>query len=286
MAEKRKLGRGLDAIFGNNLQEVLQDIEQTSTSSTSQELPIAQIRVNPYQPRKSFDQEKLQELAESIRLHGVFQPILVRKALRGYELISGERRTRASKLAGKTTIPAIVVDFNEQQMMEIALLENIQREDLSAIEEAKAYQALISKLNYTQEQLAKQVGKSRVHITNTMRLLKLPSAVQQYVVDGQLSHGAARAILALEDEQQILDLANRCIKEGLSVRYLEQYIQQLKKPVIKKEKKLNPSLQYVREICEKKLHTKVEVSAKKLIVHYQDTKDLNRILDILNLIED
>ena len=197
MAKKENaLGKGLSAIFGESIDDVLEDIQQgaaTEYSSQKSEIAVAEIKVNPYQPRKHFDDDKLQELADSIKLHGVFTPILVKKAVQGYELITGERRWRATKLAGKTTIPAIVMDFNDQQMMEIALLENIQREDLNAIEEALGYEKLIKKIGYTQEELAKRIGKSREHVANLLRLLKLPESVQNYVVTKQLSMGHVRA---------------------------------------------------------------------------------------------
>ena len=171
------LGKGLEGmgnVFGVSIDEMLDEISSGSGENGSVKLPIDKIRRNPYQPRKTFDEEKLQELAQSIKEHGVFQPILVREAIEGYELVAGERRLRASKIAGLNEIPAIVVKFDEQQMMEISLLENIQREDLSPIEEALAYEELINKLDYTQEKLAHRLGKSRSNITNMLRLLKLP----------------------------------------------------------------------------------------------------------------
>ncbi|MDY6063213.1 MAG: ParB/RepB/Spo0J family partition protein [Erysipelotrichaceae bacterium] len=289
MATKR-LGKGLNAIFGDNLEAALQDIEKGNieVSSRNTEIEIAQIRPNPYQPRISFDEDKLKELAESIKIHGVFQPILVRKSIQGYEIISGERRTRASKIAGKQTIPAIVLEFNDEQMMEISLLENIQREDLSAIEEGKAYQSLINNLNYTQEELAKRIGKSREHITNTMRLLKLPLTIQKHLEEGKLSAGAARSLLSLEHEEQMLELEKRIINEGMSVRAIEKACKELKNPSpkINNIKKVDSSLNYVRETIERKINTKTEVTKNKIIINYQNTDDLNRILEILGLIEE
>ena len=184
-----RLGKGLSSIFGQDVSKVLDDIQNGDMEVESQEqskIPIDEIRPNPYQPRKVFDEDALKELSSSIKQHGVFTPILVKKSIQGYDLIAGERRLRASKLAGLKDIPAIIVDFDDQEMMEIALLENIQREDLNVIEEAKAYEKLIQRLNYTQEQLAHRVGKSREHITNLLRLLKLPEDVQEYVVNKQL----------------------------------------------------------------------------------------------------
>ena len=171
-----RLGKGLSSIFGQDVSKVLDDIQNGDMEVERQEqskIPVDEIRPNPYQPRKVFDDEALKELSSSIKQHGVFTPILVKKSIQGYDLIAGERRLRASKLAGLQDIPAIIVDFDDQEMMEIALLENIQREDLNVIEEAKAYEKLIQRLGYTQEQLAHRVGKSREHITNLLRLLKL-----------------------------------------------------------------------------------------------------------------
>ena len=192
MAKKSeaRLGKGLAAIFGEDVSEVLEDIQQGKSDTNVSgrfEVAVEEVRPNPYQPRKSFDDARLQELAQSIRQHGVFTPILVKKSVGGYELIAGERRLRASKLAGLKKIPAILMEFDDQQMMEIALLENIQREDLNAIEEAKAYEKLIKKLGYTQEELASRIGKSREHVTNTLRLLKLPVSLQGYVMNHQLT---------------------------------------------------------------------------------------------------
>ena len=177
-----RLGKGLSSIFGQDVSKVLDDIQNGDMEVERQEqskIPVDEIRPNPYQPRKVFNDEALKELSSSIKQHGVFTPILVKKSIQGYDLIAGERRLRASKLAGLKDIPAIIVDFDDQEMMEIALLENIQREDLNVIEEAKAYEKLIQRLGYTQEQLAHRVGKSREHITNLLRLLKLPEDVQE-----------------------------------------------------------------------------------------------------------
>ena len=198
-----RLGKGLSSIFGQDVSKVLDDIQNGDMEVERQEqskIPVDEIRPNPYQPRKVFNDEALKELSSSIKQHGVFTPILVKKSIQGYDLIAGERRLRASKLAGLKDIPAIIVDFDDQEMMEIALLENIQREDLNVIEEAKAYEKLIQRLGYTQEQLAHRVGKSREHITNLLRLLKLPEDVQEYVVSKQLSMGHVRALLGLKTE--------------------------------------------------------------------------------------
>ena len=225
--DTNRLGKGLNSIFGQDVSKVLEDIQNGDVKTEKQEqtkINIDQIRPNPYQPRKVFDDTALQELSQSIKQHGVFTPILVKKSIQGYDLIAGERRLRASKLAGMSDIPAIIVDLNDQEMMEIALLENIQRENLNGIEEAKAYEQLIQRLNYTQEQLANRVGKSREHITNTLRLLKLPEDVQEYVVQKKLSMGHVRALIGLKDENMIRKIAKQAIDQGLSVRKIEQLV--------------------------------------------------------------
>lgn len=288
MANK-KLGKGLSEIFGNDIDNFLNEIDNGSASATTgtAKIKLSEIRPNPYQPRKDFDQTGLQELADSIKENGVFQPILVRKSLSGYELVAGERRLRASKLAGLKEIPVIIKNFNDKEMMEISLLENIQRKDLTPIEEASAYEQLIKKLNYTQDQLAKRLGKSRANVTNLLRLLTLPSEVQNLVNKGKLSYGQARTLLALDSEDKIIDLANRCVKEGLSVRELENMTKKpSKKAPVSQPKKRNPYIEDVRERMQKKLGTKVEISDKAITIRYNNTKDLNRILEKLGMIED
>ena len=293
MAGKKKLCKGLDQIFGENIDSFLDDIEKNAekNNSSKSELKVSEIRPNPYQPRKEFDENGLKELAQSIAENGVFQPILVRKSLSGYELVAGERRLRASKMAGKETIPAIIVDFNDTQMMEISLLENIQRKDLTPIEEASAYQQLIKKLNYTQDQLAKRLGKSRTNVANMLRLLSLPDEVKQMVAEGKLSYGQARTLLALDDEDKIIEVAKKTVKEGLSVRELEKLTTKKedsgKKPKEgKEEKKKDPFTLDVEDRLRKKFATRVEIGNKSITIRYTDIEDLNRILEIMDVIED
>lgn len=288
MANK-KLGKGLSEIFGDDIDNFLNEIDSGSTAATTgtAKLKLSEIRPNPYQPRKDFDQNELQELADSIKENGVFQPILVRKSLSGYELVAGERRLRASKIAGLKEIPVIIKDFNDKEMMEISLLENIQRKDLTPIEEANAYEQLIKKLNYTQDQLAKRIGKSRANVTNLLRLLSLPQEVQKLVSDSKLSYGQARTLLALDSEDKIIELAKRCVKEGLSVRQLEDLT---KKPAPKQPgktagKKKDPFIEDVKDRMQRKLATKVEISDKAITIRYNSTKDLNRILEKLGMLE-
>ena len=268
MAAKRKLGKGLDAIFGENIDSFLDDIEKGAAEAAGtvhSELPISQIRPNPYQPRKEFDENGLKELANSIKENGVFQPILVRKSLSGYELVAGERRLRASKLAGKNEIPAIIVDFDDRQMMEISLLENIQRKDLTPIEEAGAYKQLITKLGYTQDELAKRLGKSRTNVANMLRLLSLPEKIRDMVNTGKLSYGQARTLLSLDDEGKMLALAERTVKDGLSVRELEKLTSRdksgKKKPA-DRPKNSDPFTEDMEDRLRKKFSTKLKSETK------------------------
>ncbi|PJN85737.1 ParB/RepB/Spo0J family partition protein, partial [Bacillus velezensis] len=198
------------------------------------------LRPNPYQPRKQFDDESLAELKESIIQHGILQPIIVRKSLKGYDIVAGERRYRAAKLAGKETVPAIVRDLSESLMREIALLENLQREDLSPLEEALAYDSLLKHLDLTQEQLAKRLGKSRPHIANHLRLLTLPESIQNLIAEGTLSMGHGRTLLGLKNKNKLEPLVKKVVEEQLNVRQLEQLIQQLNNNVPRETKKKEP----------------------------------------------
>lgn len=296
MAEKKQkgLGRGLDSIFGSNVEQFLDDIQSSAKEVPGRrevEIAIEDIRPNPYQPRKEFDQTALNELADSIRTHGIFTPLLVRKSVSGYDLITGERRLRAAKIAGLKVVPAISVDFTEEQMMEIAILENVQREDLNAIEEAAAYDSLVKKLGYTQEKLAERVGKSREYCANIMRLLKLPSEIQKLVVDKRLAMGHVRPLLGLKDEMEMLDAAEKIMKEKMSVREVESYVRDInaeeEKPnKTKPEKKRDPIIHDLEHQISVKLGTKVTIQNKKLTIRYTDTEDLNRILEILNCLDE
>lgn len=288
--DTNRLGKGLNSIFGQDVSKVLEDIQNGDVKTEKQEqtkINIDQIRPNPYQPRKVFDNTALQELSQSIKQHGVFTPILVKKSIQGYDLIAGERRLRASKLAGMSDIPAIIVDLNDQEMMEIALLENIQRENLNGIEEAKAYEQLIQRLNYTQEQLANRVGKSREHITNTLRLLKLPEDVQEYVVQKKLSMGHVRALIGLKDENMIRKIAKQAIDQGLSVRKIEQLVKDLQhKKEPEKQVEENIFIKEAKNKLEEYFQTSVKVSEHSISIHYENEEDMNRILELLNLIEE
>ncbi len=278
------LGSGLKALFGDNVEDLIDSIQNNTYSVDSDSkinISIDKIRPNPYQPRRTFDEKALNELAESIKEHGVFTPVLVRPSLSGYELIAGERRLKASRLAGKTEIPAIIVDFDDKAMMEISLLENIQREDLNVIEEANGYRQLIEKLNYTQEQLAERIGKSREHVANTLRLLKLPRKVQQMVEAGQLTMGQVRPLITMESEAEAVKLAERIVAEGLSVREIERLVRHRKNNVSVEPVTIDRATLEVQKNLQHRLQTKVRITPRTINISYSDTEDLNRILDLL-----
>lgn len=292
-SRKRKLGQGLDAIFtntsqGGDLQSVIDAIEKKAPELSQVMVAVKDIRPNPYQPRKHFDEEKLNELAQSIKEHGIFQPIILKQSVQGYEIVAGERRYRAAGIVGLEEVPAIIVDFTDQQMMEIALLENIQREDLNTIEEAQAYKSMMDKLNLTQEELSKRVGKSRAHIANTVRLLKMPQKMQDYVLEGLLTMGHIKPLITI-DEKKALEVAKKAIDQQLSVREVEDIVKGIKlqdarraKPKVEKPKEYV----YVEGILRKKYRTKIKVDENTITIKYTDVKDLNRILELMGVIED
>lgn len=286
--KKKALGRGLEELFST---EVLDfdtfenNIMENATSNEIQDIPVNDIRPNPYQPRKSFNEDALRELASSIKNHGVFQPIIVKKGIRGYDLIAGERRLRASKMAGMDKIPAIVKEFSDDEMREIALLENIQRENLTAIELAWAYKGIIDNLDIRQEDLALKIGKSRSHITNTLGLLNLPEDVQKMILNGELSMGHARVLSKMEDESKITELAKKIINEGISVHEIENISknEEIKKraPITRRDK--NTDYSNVENELREILGTKVKVDNKRLSIYFENVNDLNRILEIMNI---
>lgn len=288
MNDKRKaLGRGLEQLFndeGLNFDTIENSIiEEAKTNDQIVEINLSELRANPYQPRKNFDEEALNELASSIKEHGVFQPIIVKKSIKGYEIIAGERRFRASKLAGMQTIPAIVKDFSDEEMMQIALLENVQRENLTSIEEAKAYKSIIESMNITQDELAKKVGKSRSHITNILGLLKLPASVQDMVLYNKLSMGHARVLSKLDDPKIVEDLAQRVITEDLSVRKLESLVYDNEEKEVKTKKNTNNEYKYMENFLKEKLGTNVKINNNKISIKFSNVQDLNRILEIMNI---
>ena len=286
--KKRALGRGLEDLFNSeniDYSTVEQKIYESASNEEIVELNLSDLRPNPYQPRKVFDEEALNELASSIKEHGVFQPIIVKKSIKGYDIIAGERRFRASKMAGLEKIPAIVRDFTDDQMMEIALLENLQRENLSAIEEAVAYKAMIEHMNLTQDELAKRVGKSRSHVTNIIGLLRLPKVVQDMISDNRITMGHARALSKLNDDEEIIELANKIVDDKLVVRDIENITgnESVAKKVKVNRTPAVSQYKYVEDILRDKFDAKVSVKSKKIEIAYNGAADLNRILEILDV---
>jgi ParB family chromosome partitioning protein len=278
----RRLGRGLDALIPSL------DISEDDKVI---QIPLTKLRPNPYQPRKTFDQNTLNELAASIREHGIIQPIIVRSVLKDYEIIAGERRFRASHIVGLETIPAVIRTYTDEQVMEIALIENVQREDLNPIEIAVAYQNIINTLSITQEELSSKVGKSRSYIANFLRLLQLPDKIRDFVSRGTISMGHAKCIVSVKDEKMKNDLAEQAIRNQWSVRELEDAVQRIEnpeQPAVKKKKTLEKKDKYVLAAEEKlveQLKTKVRIKAKKntgtIEILYYSIEDLNRLLDLL-----
>ena len=279
--KKGGLGRGIEALFEDEPQ--IEEIEEVK------ELDLSDIRPNPYQPRKRFDDKSLRELSDSIKENGVFQPIIVRKSVNGYEIIAGERRYRASKLAKKKTIPAIVRKFDESQMMEVAVLENLQREDLTPLEEAQAYEMLQKNLGLTQEEVSKRMGKSRPYIAHYLRLLTLPSKTKRLLQHGDLSMGQARTLLGLKDKDKIDPLAKRVAKEGMPVRKVEALVSEMnaKKPQ-KKTVKKSAFIRASENQLSNKFGSSVNISETKkgkghLSIDFASADELNRILDLLGV---
>ena len=289
MESRRALGKGLEQLFDldnlnvDNVSDFEKNMYKDVTNEEIMELSVDELRPNPYQPRTVFDEDALNELAESIKENGVIEPIIVKKSIKGYDVIAGERRLKASKIAGNKTIPAIIRQLSDDKMAEIALLENLQRENLTALEEARAYKSLQEKLNLTQEQLAKKVSKSRSHITNMLGLLRLPNEVQDMIQEKKLTMGHARALSKLEDRDEIIKMADEIANEKLSVRNVEEKSSEKKKKVETKRKR--NEYEYVQDLLREKLDTKVKIKDKKIEITFVSTQDLNRILEIMNIKE-
>lgn len=295
MSKKFGLGKGLNALIPEDT--ILSTLEnKTEKNQEIKEkgsilIDINLIKSNEDQPRKSFDDEKIMELAESIKSNGIIQPLILRKDNNEYIIVAGERRWRAAKSIGIKEVPAIIMDLTEKQVLEISLIENIQREDLNSIEEATAYKKLINDFSLTQEQLSKRIGKSRVAITNTLRLLNLSDDVQQYIIEGVISEGHGRALLAITDSKLQCELAQNVIDDKLSVRELEMQIRKLKdnsgRSKSKSRKENNPYYKDLTERLENYFGTKVNITNKnnkgKIEIEYYSEEDLQRILEIINL---
>ncbi len=287
--KKKALGKGLEQLFSDERID-FNNFEQKIYENTKEEdivsIPIEEIRPNPYQPRKDFNEEALKELCESIKVHGVVQPIIVKKSIKGYELIAGERRTKASKMAGLTHIPAIIREFNDEEMMEIALVENIQRENLNAIEEAECYLKILNTKHLTQEELAKRFGKSRSYITNLLGILSLPEIVKNMVIQKGLSMAHARNLSKLSDVNLQISLAEQIVKDGMSVRELEKIVnneEMEKKVKIKRASNTNPKYKMYEQIVSDKTGSKVAIKTNKIEIFFDSEKDLERVLEILDI---
>ena len=290
---KRGLGRGLNSLFGEYENETAEKekeevvkVEQIVVNEPK-EIEIGLIDRNPEQPRKVFDDEALSELATSIKNYGVIQPIIVKEVNGRYVIIAGERRWRASRLVGLKTIPCVIKDYTEQEISEIAIIENLQREDLNPIESAKAIKSLINQFDLTQDEVADKIGKSRPAVANTLRLLTLPDAIISLVESGKITAGHARALLAVENPAKQKEIAIQIVSQGLTVRDVENIIKHLnnqKKEVVKKEKTLE--LKDFEERIKRVFSTKVQIkgteSKGKIVIDYYSKDDLDRIYDILN----
>lgn len=275
------LGKGLGAFFSN-----LEDANE----EVIQEISIKELRPNPYQPRINFAKEAIDELKASIEEHGILQPLIVRKSIKGYEIVAGERRFKAAMEAKFESVPAIVRELSEQQMMEMAILENLQREDLNPIEEGQAYQSLMEKLNLTQEEVAKRLGKSRPHIANHIRLLSLPPKIQELILEEKISMGHGRALLGLRQKAKIPAVVDKVITENLNVRQLEKLIQQLnenvsretKKPEKKKDIFIMERETSLRERFGTTVNIKQSKNKGKIEIEFFSNEDLERILEMLD----
>ncbi len=284
MAKKHGLGRGLGSLIPEQ-EEINNEIEKNSLF-----IDINSIRPNSEQPRKAFDEEKILALSESIKEYGIIQPLVLNKVDDNYIIVAGERRWRAAKKAGINEVPAVIMNLSDKEILEISLIENIQRQDLNPIEEAVAYKKLMDEFSLTQEELSTRIGKSRTAITNTLRLMNLDSRVQEYIIEGILSEGHGRALLGINDEELQYKTAQRVIDEKLSVRQIEAIVKQLGNSKVSKEKKeaeYNPYYNDITRRFENLLGTKVNIDAKKnkgkIEIEYYSEDDLQRIIDILNI---
>lgn len=286
--------KGLASIFGDGLTELITNIERAPeiANSYAQTILLSKIVPNPYQPRKIFNNQEIIELSQSIKEHGLIQPIIVKKTLTDgiYQLVAGERRTKAAKLAGLEVIPAIMIEVTDQQLMEFALIENIQRVDLNVFEEAQAYQTLISKMKWTQEQLAQKVNKSRSHIANTLRILQLPVEILQMLQRNELTMGHVKPLLSLGTNVQLmLSVAKQALVEQWSVRKVEDIVKMQQVNINKGKNKHktvsdNIHLLDLENNLTRTLNTHVKIKNNKLIITYLNINDLNRILEVLKLI--
>lgn len=290
--KNRISAKGLASIFGEGLNDLITNIESSPeiAKTFSQTISLAKIILNPYQPRVVFNEQEIKELSDSIKIHGLIQPIIVKKTITDgvFQLVAGERRTKAAKLAGLTEISAVTIEVTDQQLMEFALIENIQRVDLNAFEEAQAYQTLISKMKWTQEQLSQKVNKSRSHIANTLRILQLPVEILQMLQSNELTMGHVKPLLSLGTNLNLMvTIAKRAYSEQWSVRKVEDVIKMQQLSLNQKQnvnKKSDLHLVALENTLSRTLDTKVKINKKQLIINYSNHKELNRILEFLKLI--
>ena len=282
MAKKlgKGLGRGLDAIFATENVEIVTDNDKIV------EIVLDEIKKNPYQPRTYFNEEKLNELKESIEKNGLLQPIIVKKAVKGYYIIAGERRYRAFELLGRKEIPAIIKEMTDEEMMVFAVLENLQREDLSALEESESYKNLMDKMSLTQEELAKKLGKSRPYIANSLRLLKLPTEIKNKLEQGLISTAHARTLLSLKTKKAMEEVCTMVVERKMSVRELEEYVAKLLKPKeVKKAKAKDIFIEEQENILKKRLGTSVTIKQGrnkkgKIEIEFKDNDEFERIISL------
>ena len=282
MAKKlgKGLGRGLDAIFAT------ENVELVTDNDKIVEIALDEIKKNPYQPRTYFNEEKLNELKESIEKNGLLQPIIVKKAVKGYYIIAGERRYRAFELLGRKEIPAIIKEMTDEEMMVFAVLENLQREDLSALEESESYKNLMDKMSLTQEELAKKLGKSRPYIANSLRLLKLPTEIKNKLEQGVISTAHARTLLSLKTKKAMEEVCALVVERKMSVRELEEYVAKLLKPKeVKKVKAKDIFIEEQENILKKRLGTSVTIKQGrnkkgKIEIEFKDNDEFERIISL------
>lgn len=289
--KRRALGKGLEQLFGSENVDIdafeQNIVDNANNNNEIKQINLSEIRSNPYQPRTYFNEDALNELAESIKIHGVVEPIIVKKSIKGYELVAGERRTKASRIAGLETIPAVVKDFTDQEMMDIAILENIQREDLSPLELAEGFKKYIETTGMSQDEVAKKFGKSRSYITNALGLLNLPTPVKEKINNKEISASHARVLSKFDDENVINELADKVAKEKISVRELELISSTdesipKRKPITRQSIKINKYGVYENALKEK-LGLRVSVLDSKIIIPFNTEEDLNRIFELLDI---
>lgn len=289
--KRRALGKGLEQLFGSENVDIdafeQNIVDNANNNNEIKQINLSEIRSNPYQPRTYFNEDALNELAESIKIHGVVEPIIVKKSIKGYELVAGERRTKASRIAGLETIPAVVKDFTDQEMMDIAILENIQREDLSPLELAEGFKKYIETTGMSQDEVAKKFGKSRSYITNALGLLNLPTPVKEKINNKEISASHARVLSKFDDENVINELADKVAKEKISVRDLELISSTdesipKRKPITRQSIKINKYGVYENALKEK-LGLRVSVLDNKIVIPFNTEEDLNRIFELLNI---